>query len=126
MSNGKEKDQIEIEPKPGTIPKRVKFVFEYGKNYGSIYVNGVYGGVTPSNEIRMELFAEFPRQPNIITQKVNENGSIGGVISIEPKLDTEEMEYVRTLLTGVTMRVETAQSMAKWLTEKVKEAKGEK
>jgi len=127
-SNGKEadKDNIREQAQSVFIPKKAKVIFEKDNKYISLYVNGAWGGLTSNKEIRMELYSELQNQANIITYEISDTGSLGKEISREPEINMEEIEMTRTLLAGITMQIETAESIGKWLLEKVKLSKGEK
>jgi len=126
-SNGKEeKEKIRDQAQTGFIPKKAKVIFERDNEYISLYVNGAWGGLTGNKEIRMELYSELQNLANNITYEIKANGVRGKEISREPEINIEEVELTRTLLAGITMQIDTAESIGNWLLEKVKLSKEEK
>ena len=127
-SNGKEtdKDNLKEQAESGFIPKKAKVTFKKDNEYKSLYVNGAWGGLTSNKEIRMELYSELHSQAKNITYEISNKGALGKVLSREPEINIEEVELTRTLLAGITMQIETAESIANWLLEKVRQSKGGK
>jgi hypothetical protein len=94
-----------------------KFKYIFSDNYNPIYVNGAYGGINSKAEIVVHFFLERTALPNSITHEVNEDGTLGTEIEIEPK--DHGTSLVRFISTGIIINLEQAKTIHKWLGEKI-------
>ncbi len=109
------------ESKTGAVESPAEVVFDYIKNpnFRVTHVDGCIGSVTPTGNIHMSVFAERPALPRQIRFAVNEDGSLGN--EVPNSRDTRD-GIVREMDFDMVMSPETAQSIAKWLLEKVEES----
>ncbi|MCI0455210.1 MAG: hypothetical protein L0Y68_09485 [Candidatus Dadabacteria bacterium] len=106
------------------IPKQVEYTFEKADGYRVIHVNGVWGGITPKGEIKIELFSESLKNPEFVIHEVSAEGQIGEEIKRIPEQELNRFTIVRELHVGAIMSPDTAEFIANWLLDKVKQAKG--
>jgi hypothetical protein len=100
------------------LPETIKFIYTKSPDYKVIYSNGIYGGLTGNLELRFDLFQEFKQFPSEETREINEDGSVGRLIS--ESQDSQQLEIIREKQIGVIMTITTAKALHKWLEEKLK------
>jgi len=100
-----------------------KVTFSYNKpdDYKIIYVNGVYGGLTPRGDICCHFFLEYNKLPS-----KQEFGLIGGKIGERVEKKGKTLQVNRDLKVGIMLKADCAEDIANWLLEKVGILKGEK
>ena len=107
--------------KPGaSSPAQVTFRFSKDENYRLIPVNGAWGGVTPRGDVQVELFHENHAMPTTVVHSVTE-GRVAGELKRTPK--AEKTEVQRTVLAGMVLTAEQAESIGRWLQAKAREAR---
>lgn len=100
--------------------KKIKFIYNRPDDYKIVYTNGVFGGVTPRGDICCNFFFEHPLIPEAQVYEV-EQGKIGK----ELIKATNTSVVNRDLKVGVVLKVEDAESIAKWILDRVKLLRGE-
>ena len=95
-------------------PKTVRFRFDRDPSFRLIPVNGVWGGPTPSGDVRIELFYERQATPERMERSFDEDSGLGSILSREPAAN----EYLRTILVGLMLTPEKAISIGEFLIEK--------
>lgn len=90
----------------------LKYIFD--PNYNPVYVNGVYGGISPGGEIVANFFMERMPLPYEIFHKVNHNGSLGEAVGSDP--DDLKRSLVRYVESGIVLNKKTAQEVVNVLT----------
>lgn len=88
---------------------KIKYIFQ--DDYNPIYINGAYGGVTPSGEIVANFYFERHPLPNSETWTQDKQ-------DLEPK-DLAN-SAVRVVETGIIISPKTARNIAEWLLEKIR------
>jgi len=111
------------EPKPkgnGHPPERV--IFEYIKSplFRVIHADGVVGSPTPSGNLHMAFFSERPAIPKRIAHALNEDKSLGAVVSGETVV---REGLIREIDVDVIMSVQVAENLLKWLADRVADLK---
>lgn len=96
-------------------PRKVKFVYSRAADYRVIPATGVYGGPTPSGNIKMNFMVESATEPTSATHTVAADGTLGDEVEREPA----EKTITRELQVGIVMNVEAAETFVKWLTERI-------
>lgn len=107
-------------------PKEVEFRFERIDGYKLIPVSGVWGGPTYRGEILMELFTECPQDVESAIHEVAQNGKLGSEIDRKPRPELERVIVQRKIQVAAILSPETAESIASWLLDKVKQLKEQK
>lgn len=92
----------------------ITFQFERDPEYRVIAVNGAWGGLSPRGELMFDLFFEHADLPEEITYMETPDG-LGPELSRVP----ERQAIIRDAMVGVVMTPENAESLARWLLEKV-------
>lgn len=107
------------------MPKKkmkIRFLYNKPENYQSVFVNGVYGGITAKDDIDCHFFFEHGTLPIEQAFEVKEDGRLGRNLLKEEEIPS----LTRDLKVGIVLKVEDAESIANWLLRKVKQVKGEK
>lgn len=102
-------------PENSDLPQEVEFVFEYDPGYRIIPSNGVWGGLTPRGDFRLDFFVEGVGIPGRVTNLLEE-GHLGKEVKRDPK-----RTLVRRMEVGVLMSREQAKSLAEFIDEKLKD-----
>src|SRR5438128_214222 len=90
--------------------KQIKFVYEYDPDYRLIPCNGVWGGVTPRGDFRIDFMVESQAIPDYVINSYDaEAEKLGEEIEREPR------HLVRHLQVGILMTLENAETLAGWL-----------
>ncbi len=103
-------------PKVKTKPKEMEFHFLKTNNYRSFYIDGAFGGITPSGLLAMDLFLERRPTPRKMIHAIEENGKLGSVIEKETKEG-----IIREIECGLIMNIDTAIKIKDWLDGKINE-----
>ena len=93
-------------------PKKIRFRFKMDDDYRLVPVNGVWGGPTPRGDIRVDFFHESQTLPEVIEQEVTPEGALG------KELGKRSPEIQRTVLVGIMLTAEQADSIGRWLQQK--------
>ena len=96
----------------------VKFSFERDQNYRIIPVNGVWGGLTARGDVKADFFHESHPVPEEVINALTPDGRIGDELT-----QGQELELHRTLLVGMVLTVEQAESIGRWLQEQAAESR---
>lgn len=102
-------------------PTKITFKYVYPDDLRDLYVNGLYGGVTPRKEIYAHFYSERHPIPKTITHDVKEDGTLGPEVNQEKGGDV-----VRFIQASVVMDLDTAISFQKWLSERIEYIKASK
>lgn len=95
--------------------KEIRFKYIFADDYSPIYVNGVWGGVTPKGEVNMNFFLERHPVPHSVYYEVGPDGTMGK----ESRRDPDESMFIRHVQTGVVMNYGDAKAIHKWLGEQL-------
>lgn len=102
-------------------PTKITFRFEKDDDYRLIPVNGVWGGPTPRGDIMVNLFHESHVVPKEVTQTLRADGRLGQERERTPPPGTVQ----RTVLVGMILTAEQAESIGRWLQEKARQVRRE-
>ena len=95
---------------------KVKFHYIKANGFRVVHMDGVFGGLSPTGDIFMSIFSQRPPIPQITVQPVKENGELGDELVSER---TVKEGLVREIEVGIAVRPEIAETLIKWLQEKV-------
>lgn len=98
--------------------RQVKFQFEYDQGYRLIGANGVWSGITPRRDMRLDFFVESVGVPEQITHLVTEAGGLGAELNRLP-----EHRIVRRLQVGVLLSLDQAESIADFIKKQITDFK---
>lgn len=96
-------------------PDRVRFHYVKGNQFRTVYIDGVYGGLTPSGLIQAAVYSERSPIPQETVHEI-EAGRLGKEIR-EERISMDGP--VRELEVSLVMNREQAQNLVDWLTEKI-------
>ena len=102
----------------GEKPKSITFKYVYPEDLRDLYVNGLYGGVTPRSEIYAHFYSERHPIPKTVKHEIDEKGILGPEISMERGGDV-----VRFIQASVVMDIMTATAVRDWITQQIETAK---
>jgi hypothetical protein len=103
---------------------RIKFVFKYADNYDLVAANGVWVGITPRGDVRLDFFVEGFQPPLTTTHPITVDGSIGTEIAREPPVTSEGIvEVIRRLQVGIMIPGNQLESLGTLLSQKATELK---
>ena len=107
MSNGKiQPDEIRIE-------------WEYDKDYRMVPANGMWGGITPKGDLRIDFFVEVTSNPGSGETALFRSGS--GYK--ERRKVPEEAKLVRKVQVGVMIPPQQIPSFSEWFNEQAQRLK---
>ena len=106
MPNGEQPDKISIE-------------WEYDKDYRLVPANGMWGGITPRGDLRIEFFVEMvptpaPGETAIVVDRTS--GS-----SKEERMTAEKPTIVRKVQVGVMIPPQQIPSFMEWFKDKAQQ-----
>lgn len=104
--------------------RQIKFKYVFPENYNPIYCNGAFGGISTHGEIVANFFLERMPIPNSMTNLVNPDGSLGGVVSVDP--DNLDETVIRHVSTGIVLNEESAEAIHAWLGNQIQELENRK
>lgn len=103
-----------------TAKDKVKFHYIKAGYFRVVHMDGVFGGLSPTGDIFMSIFSQRPPIPQVTVQPVKEDGELGEEIIAER---TVKDGLVREIEVGIAVRPEIAETLIKWLQEKVDQYK---
>ncbi len=101
-----EKEQSEI----------VEFIYLKNKDYKVHYVHGAQGELTPSGDIKIDLFIEYLPSSQVDIHEILENGQFG---PIKEQQRPAVNKIIREKMVGLIMSPDTVKNLADWLIKKV-------
>ena len=97
-------------------PDDVTFHYLKGPDFRTIHIDGAIGGITPSNFLHIAFYCERAVIPRTITQKFNEDGTVGDEIE-----RTGKEGVVRQMEIDIIVNENTAKTVRVWLDLKLEE-----
>jgi hypothetical protein len=97
---------------------KIKFHYIKGNFFRVIHADGAFGGISPTGDIFFSLFSQRPPIPQLTVQPLKESGELGDEI-IEDRVTKEG--FIREIEVGISIRPEVAESLIKFLQEKVEQ-----
>lgn len=99
--------------------RQIQFKYVFPENYNPVYCNGAFGGISTQGEIVANFFLERMPIPNSSTYIVNPDGSLGGMVAVDPEnLNDTVIRYVST---GIVLSEESAKAVYAWLGNQIQE-----
>lgn len=99
--------------------RQIKFKYVFPEDYNPVYCNGAFGGISTHGEIVANFFLERMPVPNSVTNEVNPDGSLGGVVAVDPaNIDETVIRYVST---GIVLSESNAKAIHTWLGYQIQE-----
>ena len=98
---------------------QINFIYKFSEDYNPKYVNGAYGGVSPTGEIVANFYLERMPIPKKVEQEVTKDGKLGDEIRTEPESHGHNM--IRFVETGVVFNLRHAKEFHAWLGTKIGE-----
>jgi hypothetical protein len=104
-------------------PETVKFVFEYDAQYRFCPATGVWGGITPHGDLRVDFYVDSFNPPVSITHSIGTDGSLGKESERDPARDPRVTVIARRLQVGLLIPGTQLDTFAAFLTQKANELK---
>ena len=104
--------------------RQIRFKYVFPENYNPVYCNGAFGGVSTQGEIIANFFLERMPVPNSVTNSINPDGTLGGVVEIDPENLNDTV--IRYISTGIVLNEENAKSIYEWLGSQIQELENRK
>lgn len=104
--------------------RQIKFKYVFHDNYNPVYCNGAFGGISTHGEIVANFFLERMPIPKAMTNLVNPDGSLGGVIAVDP--ETLDETVIRHVSTGIVLNEDSAKAIHTWLGNQIQELENRK
>jgi hypothetical protein len=101
------------------LAAKVKFEFKEASQFRAVYIDGAFGGPTPSGVLYMSLFADRNPMPDKVVYSV-EGNSLGPEI-MEERSTSDAITRIQEV--GVIMSFETAAVLRDWLSRQIDEQK---
>lgn len=99
--------------------RKIKFKYIFPENYNPVYCNGAFGGISTQGEIIANFFLERIPIPNSVSNLVNSNGTLGGVVETDPPNLGDIV--VRYISAGIVLNEENAKAIYEWLGAQIQE-----
>jgi hypothetical protein len=93
----------------------IEFVYEYDPDYRIVASNGIWGGMTPRGDFRLDFFVESQTMP-VRIKNIVEGGKLGKELSRTPS----ERLVSRRLQVGVLLSPKEIKSIVGFLNEQLK------
>lgn len=90
--------------------KTIKFKYVIPKDLRDFYVNGLWGGITPRNEIHMQFYTERHPIPKSKTYEIKDDKTLGDTLETDLGGDV-----VRVIQASIIFDMDTAISIRDWL-----------
>lgn len=97
-------------------PDKISFHYIKSNYFRVVHVDGAHGGITPSGQIFFSVYNQRAPIPQTTVHKVESNASIAEEIRDER---TTKEGIVREVEVGLVMDLNTAESLHRWLAEKI-------
>lgn len=90
----------------------LNFKYKFDEDYNPLYINGVYGGVSPRGELVLNFYLERQSLPYEEQSTFDEDGNL---IEVIVKPENRDINIIRYIQNGVVMNTETALAMKNWI-----------
>jgi len=101
-------------------PDKIQFHYNMSNHYRVIHADGAFGGITPTGLINMNIFSERRPLPDLNVYKITDDNKIGEEIM---EMRVGKNGVIREVESGILIDLEKAESLAKWLNDKITELK---
>lgn len=108
-------------PKKEEVTK-AKFLYIKPEKYEPVYVNGIFGGITPRGELLCNFFYEYHDVPKEDNYDI-EDGKLKTDKSVQIqriKTESSEVIYRRDLRVALIIPAHQVSNMANWMLDKLK------
>ena len=99
-------------------PKTVTVDYIKSNSFRVVHADGIFGGLTPSLDIHIDIWSHRQPIPQRSIYKVTEDGKLGSELQDERIV---RADFVREVEVGVVLDANVAKSLIKWLQDKVKQ-----
>lgn len=97
------------------VDGKITFKYVYPEDLRDLYVNGMWGGVTPRHEIYVHFYSERHPIPKTVVHSVKKDGTLGPEEEV-----VKGGDVVRFIQSSIVMDLQTAISFRDWLDGRIK------
>ena len=101
--------------------EEVTFDYERSPFFRVVHSNGAWGGITPRQELSVTFYSERRAPPQSVTHKLTPEGRLGSEIRRD-----ESSHIQRECEVEVLMSMDEAESLHRWIGEKIEEWRKDK
>ena len=102
---------------PAGEDRQINFSFEYESTYRLFPANGVWAGVTPRGDLRLDFFVESNVVPSEVVHLISPEGKLGNELRRVPS----GRGIVRRMEVGVLLSLDNADGIADFIKTQVRE-----
>lgn len=103
-------DQAEFGDPREEEQSEVNIQFTTSANHQTVFVNGIYGGMSPRGDLHVDLVADYSDRPRSQNFEINEDGSLGSQTG-----EKGGEGIIRERQVSVFMQPHNAFSIATWM-----------
>lgn len=101
--------------------RQIKFLFEFDPGYRVVGANGIWAGITPRGDLRLDFFVESQRVPDEVAHLITKEGKLGP--ELRRSGASTGATVVRRMQVGVLLSLEQADSIADFIKTKIADFK---
>ena len=102
-------------------PKKLRFHYIKSNNFRVVHVDGAHGGITPHGYIFFAVYNDRAPIPQVTVHEIDEDGSVTTEDIRDERISKDGI--VREVEVGLVMDLATAESLQRWLEEKINKLK---
>ena len=114
-------EQIPGEPRDDTAPDRINIDYIKGNLFRTVRPDGLIGSLTPQGLLQLVFFAERQAIPQRVVYRLENDGALGEELEVVGR-----KAVVRELEVALTLDIETAQAVVRFLADSLREAAARK
>lgn len=96
--------------------RALKIKNEYDPDYKIVPASGIFGGLTPRGELRVDFFTEYSPTPPEVQITVSEQGK-----KIKEIQSQSDCDFIRRTFVTIIVPAQHVESFANWFLQKAKE-----
>ena len=102
-----------------TEPQEISIEYEYDSNYHVVAANGMFGGLTPRGDLRIDFFVEYTGVPEkgALKYRRNPDGSTQEV----PGSNPSPPKMIRRVQVGILVPPQQIESFSNWFRDKAQQ-----
>jgi len=105
---------------PAGEDRQIHFSYEYEPTYRLFPANGIWAGITPRGDLRLDFFVESHVVPSEVVHLVSPEGKIGNELRRVPG-GAQGRNYVRRMQAGILLSLDHADNIADFIKSQVRD-----
>jgi hypothetical protein len=98
--------------------KQLTFLFDTAEGYRVVAANGIWGGLTVRGDFQFDFIVDYTTPPDQVVNDIS-----GGDLTVEQSRFPPDRTVTRMRQVGVLLSISNAESVARFILEKVKTVK---